>query len=61
MRFDTLAPRRRRATALMAAVVASTLASCEDDPDSVGEAAEELGDEVEDAAEEAEDEVDDRF
>ncbi len=40
-------------------LVAGGLAACEDDPDTVGEAVEELGDEVGDAAEDAADDIED--
>jgi hypothetical protein len=64
-----MTPNRRRPPlrtkhGMHAAVIAGALVvlpftgGCEDEPDNVGEAVEELGDEAEDAGEELDDEVD---
>ncbi|HEU4430461.1 MAG TPA: hypothetical protein VFT98_16995 [Myxococcota bacterium] len=55
--------RRRKLAALAGAAAlftsASVLSACEDEPDNLGEAIEEIGDDIEEAGEEIEDEIDD--
>ena len=63
MRSTSTARQRRALSALAGAAFAlasvSMLAACRDEPDTVGEAIEELGDEIEDAGDEVQDEIDD--
>jgi hypothetical protein len=56
--------RQRRVLASLAGAVALAsssllMAACNDEPDNLGEAIEEVGDEIEDAGDEIEDEIDD--